>query len=824
MTPSSSSRDRDKDSKDRRRDRVRSGSRDRSHDRSRDRKRRRGSAGGGSSGEKEDRPSSKKGRGDSGQLDSRDSIGRRDRDKEKGSERTRSYDRGPSSSCDRSNDRDESYDRERSPRKERSSREERSPRDKDRSNNRGKDSSRYRGRKDSPEGAAHSRRNSGKQRRSGSFRSEDSDDSYSDDDDDSPVRGSGGSARRSNSRDTRKSSSKSDKRRPSSGSGGRPPKPPSAMKDSRPGSNGRRRSSDDYSERSPSRAEGSKRRPSNNSDQKARRRREDSGANSRKIVGKSREDSSRSPSRSSRQSDGSVSPPATVTPPSTPRRSPKDARSPKKRSSKPNWDAKHSKSMHAREKTTSVEGGGGETTGGGSGSSDGGSGVEAHSLDKGSASESDGSNEDTVAPSEVATSSKTPNRGTPSPRFEKRSMTTPSRLTPSPKSSKSEEEAPAEEDDSDELAGEGVMDDASDAFDDGRLVRAEKAALPASAEEDGVQSDDQEGKAVEPDRASSDDAGVGMPTTETTVVKPRSQPQPRPQVAEDAPVAPRPQVETPVLKEESAAVVAAPDPAMSSGGGVRQAKRAVGKKRPRPIKTGGSISPKLSGPPVPVGASLLAQTPAVATTKSLMPNGKRSPASGKNGGKEKSVSRGGSENKGRAGSSGGGTVRLQGQPLTGSSPMPQARRTQRAAAVVAAGKIKSTSEGGGGSLAAGIGVGNGMLGSGGGLSAFHSYGHGGPAVDDSEEEATLDGLNGPNRGASPLSTSSSKPLGPREWFCAKTKVVDMIAQDRNKVYTSSPEQSIGKGREYKSYLAMVQTPIWMQKIQDKIAVKKTDCR
>lgn len=606
------------------------------------------------------------------------------------------------------------------------------------------------------------------------------------------------------------------------------------MKDSRPGSNGRRRSSDDYSERSPSRTEGSKRRPSKSSgDRKARRRREDSGARSRKSVSKSREDYSRSPSRSSQQSDGGESP-VPVTPPSNGYDSPtKDGRSPKKRSSKPSWGStKHSYSLHTRERTRSVERGEGEHSGGEFGSSDGGSADEAHPPDKGSASESEGSNSgETLAPSEVATTtSKTPPRRTPSPRLEKASATTPSRLTPSPKSSsKPEGQAPpAEEEqhDSDGRAGEGVMDIAAHASDGGGLAPAEKAAVAASAEKDVAESDDREVAAAAPDRASSDGAGVvDMPAAEVSAAKPR------PQVAADTPAVTQPTVETPVLQEKSApvaapvAAAATQDPAVASGGGVGQVKRVVGKKRPRPIKTGGSTSPKVAGPPVPVGASLLAQTPAVTASNPLTPNGKRSPASGKTGGKDKSAARGGSEKRGRGGSGGaGGTVRAQGH-LTGSSPAPQARRTQRAAAVVAAGKIKSTSEGGGGSIAAGVGVGNGMLGGGGGgFSAFQSYGRGGAGMDDSEEEATLDGLISPNRGASSLSTSASKPLGPREWFCAKTKVVDMIAQDKHKVYTSSPALSIRKGMEYKSYLAMVQTPIWLQKIQDKIADKKTDCR
>lgn len=556
---------------------------------------------------------------------------------------------------------------------------------------------------------------------------------------------------------------------------------------------------------------------------------EDSGARSRKSVSKSREESSRSPSRSSRHSDGSGSLPATVTPPWTPRSSStKDARSPKKQSSKPNWGAtKHSNSLHAREKTRSIDRGEGQDSGEGSGSSDGGSAFEAHSPDKGSASESEGSNNGkTLAPSEVATASKTPPRGTPSPRLENTSKTTPSRLTPSPKSSKSEEQAPPAEEqlDSDELAGEGVMDDATQALDDGGLAPAEKATVPASAEGGVVESDGQEGVAAGPNRTCSDDAGMDITTGEASAAKPR------PPVAEEAPAVTQPTVETPVLQEKSAAVVtattAAQDPAVASGGGVGQVKRVVGKKRPRPIKTGGSTAPKVAGPPVPVGASLLAQTPAVTAANSLTPNGKRSPASGKNGGKDRSAARGGSEKRGRAGSGsgGGGTVRTQGQHLTGSSPAPQARRTQRAAAVVAAGKIKSTSEGGGGSAAAGVGMGNGMLGGGGGFSAFQSYGHGGAGMDDSEEEAALDGLNASNLGASPLSTSASKKLGPREWFCAKTKVVDMIAQDKLKVYTSSPALSIGKGMEYKSYLAMVETPIWLQKIQDKIADTKPNCR
>ena len=633
------------------------------------------------------------------------------------------------------------------------------------------------------------------------------------------------------------------------------------MKDSRPGSNGRRRrSSDDFSGRSQSRsrsrsrsrprspsraAETSRNKSSTGGDGKARRGggSDASSAGSRPSSKSNSREPSRSPSRSSRHSDGSVSPPATVTPP---RGSPRDARSPKKRSSRPGTpDAQRAKSPRPGEEkarkakrpegSSAAAAAGGADSPGHSRSSV----VEvALSSRDGPVAESGGLGAETAAvhPSEAAAGvgrTATPVRRTPSPRPEKTDKAPPPRLTPltpSPESSKSE--GATAEDVSEELAGERVLGDSSGSGGGGSVVTDEASAAavaaPATANACGMQSDDGPVVAVELDGASNDTsmdvemrtAGAAAADTATGTPSPQAGDAAAAAAATAAAVAAalRPPAAVPSLQEKSGVVTPAHEPTPASGS-VGQAREGVsGKKRPRPIKTGGPSPPKASGP-LPPGGSLPAQAPAPAAGRPLTPNGKRSPASGKTGGKDKARGRGGSEKKGRAGGSGGGS----GGTSTGITPAPQARRTPRAAAVVAAGKIKSTSEGGGGVLAAGAG--SGLLGGGGGgLSAFQSYGPGGPTADDSEEEATLEGLSPPNHGVSPQSKSGSKPMDPHQWFCAKTKVAEMIALDRHKVYTSSPEQSIGKGKEYKSYLAMVQTPIWLQKIQNKIAGRKMDCR
>lgn len=619
------------------------------------------------------------------------------------------------------------------------------------------------------------------------------------------------------------------------------------MKDSRPGSGGRHHRGSDES----SRAEGGKSKPSGGDDE-ARRRgggsagaSSDTGLSSRPSSKSSSRESSASPPRSPRRSDGSVSPPATVTPP---RGSPKDAQRspPKKRSSDhpaapATPDARRSASPRAGEKPKSVrqEGpgaAGGRAQGSGDGRSSSAVGAPASGNNGGPVVESAdlglGFDEGTAVRPETAPGGGTSVRGAPSPDpLGKTDKATPSRatpLTPSPESSKSEVAPPAE-DDSEELAGErvlGVEFGGGSGGSGGDGVVAEETPAPAVPKADGVESDER--VTVELGSMSNEkmDAEMRDAGTAAAAATPAASPSPQAEIVAAVAAASRPPAEMLGLQERSGVTTAVHDlaPANRTAGQTKES--ASGKKRPRPFKTAGSSPPKAAGP-VPPGGSLLAQIPAAgagAAARPLTANGKRSPASGKAGAKDKARGRGGSEKKGRAGSGGGGGT------SAGFSPAPpQARRTPRAAAVVAAGKIKSTSEGGGvlGATGAG-GAGIGLLGvgsGGGGLSAFQSYGPGGPTADDSEEEATLEELSPPSRGVSPLpSASGSKPMDPHQWFLAKTKVAEMIALDRNKVYTSSPEQSIGKGKEYKSYLAMVQTPIWLQKIQNKIAGRKMDCR
>lgn len=103
-----------------------------------------------------------------------------------------------------------------------------------------------------------------------------------------------------------------------------------------------------------------------------------------------------------------------------------------------------------------------------------------------------------------------------------------------------------------------------------------------------------------------------------------------------------------------------------------------------------------------------------------------------------------------------------------------------------------------------------------------------PSHDDSEEEANLDGLDPPRALVAPwvptVAPSRPKLMGPPEWVMARNKVADLITLDRDKVYTSPPVQSIGKGAGYNAYLAMVTTPYWLKQIQKKIGDKKLACR
>ena len=156
-----------------------------------------------------------------------------------------------------------------------------------------------------------------------------------------------------------------------------------------------------------------------------------------------------------------------------------------------------------------------------------------------------------------------------------------------------------------------------------------------------------------------------------------------------------------------------------------------------------------------------------------------------------------------------------------SSTTHQARRAPRKAAVVAAVKIKSTSEAGGGI--------SGVNETGDGPNPS-SYGAGDPAPDDSEEEATLDlevpsvGALAPNSQTQASAVSTPKPIGPHEWVMAKLKVDEMITDDKFQVFTNPPRASIGRGKKYDAYLAMVSEPYWLSRIQKQISKTKPACR
>lgn len=444
-----------------------------------------------------------------------------------------------------------------------------------------------------------------------------------------------------------------------------------------------------------------------------------------------------------------------------------------------------------------------------------------------------------------------------------------------------------------ELAGERLAGQAeSAAFDDGDFGDDSDASEGAggSADDGGLESDDEEGVAVEPELTSNDDEDVKAPTpplptpaasaappalpvgraelhqerkvktahgstsasasapavvpTPSSAVTPAPSPAPTPAtvVVAAAPASSRQwQWETPVQQGSHAAAAAAGEAGAAgaaaaasgpsvAGGTLSQPKRS-GKKRPRPIKTGIPVAAAsaVQMPTAPGGTSFSKTVTPVAP--SLAPNGKRSPGAGKGGTKDKNRAR--LEKKNRAAGTGVGVAsRPQSQQTSGLSPVPQARRTQRAAAVVAAGKIKSTSEGGGGMAGGGAGgAGDDMMlgggsGEGGAGGTVTGYEAGGPALDDSEEEATLDGLNEPPSAvvAPWASASEPKDMGPQEWFSAKTKVAEMIALDKDKTYTYPPNLSIGKGSPYKQYLAVVGKAYWLQQIQKQIGEKKLACK
>ena len=128
-----------------------------------------------------------------------------------------------------------------------------------------------------------------------------------------------------------------------------------------------------------------------------------------------------------------------------------------------------------------------------------------------------------------------------------------------------------------------------------------------------------------------------------------------------------------------------------------------------------------------------------------------------------------------------------------SSAAPRARHTQRTAAVVAAERIvMRESNGGGGGAGAGGGTTRDVTGSGG-----------------------VTGLDG---GAMP------KLIGPHEWSTMKAKVMEMMALDKSRVYSQPPIASVGKGKDYQMYLAMVGEPFWLSQIQKKIGKVKMACR
>ena len=71
--------------------------------------------------------------------------------------------------------------------------------------------------------------------------------------------------------------------------------------------------------------------------------------------------------------------------------------------------------------------------------------------------------------------------------------------------------------------------------------------------------------------------------------------------------------------------------------------------------------------------------------------------------------------------------------------------------------------------------------------------------------------------------STPKPIGPHEWVMAKLKVDEMVT-DKFQVFANPPRASIGRGKKYDAYLAMVSEPYWLSKIQKQIAKTKPACR
>lgn len=226
--------------------------------------------------------------------------------------------------------------------------------------------------------------------------------------------------------------------------------------------------------------------------------------------------------------------------------------------------------------------------------------------------------------------------------------------------------------------------------------------------------------------------------------------------------APRPRAGLLGPQGRSGAVTAAHDPTPATGS-VGQGKESV------TAKTGGSSFSAAAGS-VPRGDSRPAQAAAGATARPFAPNGRRSPASRKTGGKTETRGRGRSETKARPGG---------GAAMAG---------------------------------AAGAGAGSGLLDGGGVLNSFQT-------VDDGRKQPTLQGLNPPSRGVYPLPTSGSKPMDAHQRAFAKAKTDELIALDTSGVYTTPPSNSIGKGKEYAAYTAMIERPIWLNQIRKKIVAR-----
>lgn len=108
----------------------------------------------------------------------------------------------------------------------------------------------------------------------------------------------------------------------------------------------------------------------------------------------------------------------------------------------------------------------------------------------------------------------------------------------------------------------------------------------------------------------------------------------------------------------------------------------------------------------------------------------------------------------------------------------------------------------------------------------------GSAADLSEEEAILDDTvvygNAKTVGSSssykPIdAVATPKPIGPHEWVAMKTRMAEMIALDKSKVFTNPPKASIGR-RNYDFYLLVVSTPYWLDQIKERVGQKKVACR